>query len=90
MIPVVTTPARSRASGLITHELHRAWLPLEIYPISAGVKGGLAGSVAMAVLAMIYGRCEPQHLVSHQPSGGRLLSCAETTEQISAFHFELS
>ncbi len=30
-------------------------LPLEIYPISAGVKGGLAGSVAMAVVAMLYG-----------------------------------
>jgi len=33
----------------------RAWLPLETYPISAGVKGGWAGSVAMAVLACIYG-----------------------------------
>src|SRR5260370_922576 len=33
-----------------TQELHRARLPLEIYPISAGVKGGLAGSVAMAIL----------------------------------------
>jgi hypothetical protein len=33
----------------------RAWLPLETYPISAGVKGGLAGSVAMAVLACGYG-----------------------------------
>jgi hypothetical protein len=33
----------------------RASLPLEIYPISAGVKGGLAGSVAMAVLAGVYG-----------------------------------
>src|SRR5207302_5689067 len=30
-----------------TQELDRARLPLEIYPISAGVKGGLAGSVAM-------------------------------------------
>ena len=29
--------------------------PLRLYPISAGVKGGLAGSVAMAVLAMAYG-----------------------------------
>ena len=35
--------------------LVRAWLPLETYPISAGVKGGLAGSVAMAVLACAYG-----------------------------------
>ena len=33
----------------------RAWLPLETYPISAGVKGGLAGSVAMAALACAYG-----------------------------------
>jgi len=33
----------------------RAWLPIETYPISAGVKGGLAGSVAMAVLASAYG-----------------------------------
>jgi hypothetical protein len=33
----------------------RAWLPVRTYPISAGVKGGLAGSVAMAVLACIYG-----------------------------------
>jgi hypothetical protein len=33
----------------------RAWLPLETYPISAGAKGGLAGAVAMAVLACTYG-----------------------------------
>jgi hypothetical protein len=33
----------------------RAWLPVHTYPISAGVKGGLAGSVAMAVLACLYG-----------------------------------
>src|SRR6201987_5823544 len=33
----------------------RAWLPVETYPISAGIKGGLAGSVAMAALACAYG-----------------------------------
>jgi len=38
------------APGLV-----RAWLPLETYPISAGVKGGLAGSAAMAVIACTYG-----------------------------------
>jgi hypothetical protein len=36
-------------------EIPRAWLPLETYPISAGVKGGLAGGAAMAVLAAVYG-----------------------------------
>ena len=34
---------------------HRARLPLEIHPVSAGVKGGLAGSVVMAALAVLYG-----------------------------------
>ncbi len=33
----------------------RAWLPLEIYPISAGIKGGLAGGAVMAALAVVYG-----------------------------------
>jgi len=33
----------------------RAWLPVHTYPVSAGVKGGFAGSVAMAVLACMYG-----------------------------------
>src|SRR5260370_9877460 len=33
----------------------RAWLPVHTYPISSGVKGGLAGSVALAVLPCAYG-----------------------------------
>jgi hypothetical protein len=33
----------------------RAWLPVHTYPVSSGVKGGIAGSVAMAVLACAYG-----------------------------------
>jgi hypothetical protein len=39
----------------VAEELVRAWLPIKTYPVSAGVKGGLAGSVAMAVLACAYG-----------------------------------
>ncbi len=34
---------------------HRARLPLEIYPVSAGVRGGLVGGAAMALLAILYG-----------------------------------
>ena len=33
----------------------RAWLPLRTHPVSAGIKGGLAGGVAMAALACAYG-----------------------------------
>lgn len=39
----------------IAPELVRAWLPLKTYPVSAGVKGGWAGAIAMAVLACAYG-----------------------------------
>jgi hypothetical protein len=39
----------------VAPDLVRAWLPLETYPISAGLKGGLTGGVAMAVLACAYG-----------------------------------
>ncbi len=33
----------------------RAWLPLRTHPVSAGVRGGLAGAVAMAVIACTFG-----------------------------------
>jgi len=34
---------------------HRARLPIKIYPYSAGIRGGLVGGAAMAVLAILYG-----------------------------------
>lgn len=36
-------------------ETPRLRIPVEIYPVTAGLKGGLAGSLAMAVLACAYG-----------------------------------
>ena len=39
----------------VADEQVRAWLPVHTYPVSAGVKGGWAGSVAMAVVACGYG-----------------------------------
>ena len=51
----ITTERRIVDRVPIAPDLVRAWLPLETYPISAGVKGGFAGGVAMAVLACTYG-----------------------------------
>lgn len=73
----------------ITQELHRARLPLEIYPISAGVKGGLAGAVAMAILATLYGAVSgkgmwyPVNLLS-----AGLFPARSTIAQIAAFHWD--
>jgi hypothetical protein len=51
----VTTKRRIVERVSVAPELLRVWLPLKTYPISAGVKGGIAGAVAMAVLACAYG-----------------------------------
>src|SRR5215510_7452609 len=52
---VITTERRVVERLAIAPEQVRAWLPVQTYPVSAGVKGGLAGSVAMAVVACAYG-----------------------------------
>ncbi len=60
-VPVVPDEIRVSTERRVVERLPvaadqlRAWLPVHTYPISAGVKGGLAGSVAMAVLACAYG-----------------------------------
>jgi hypothetical protein len=64
-------------------------LPLETYLFSAGVKGGLAGSVAMAILAAIYGIVSghgiwyPINLLAAGFFPERV-----TTAQIVAFHWD--
>jgi len=52
--------SRRKVARIQTQVPTRVRLPLEIYPISAGIKGGLAGAVAMALMAMFYG------IVSHR------------------------
>ena len=51
----ITTKRRVVEHVPVAPALVRAWLPVETYPISAGLNGGLAGGVAMAVLACTYG-----------------------------------
>jgi hypothetical protein len=55
-VPATIATTRQKVARLqIAPELPRALLPLETYPVSAGIKGGLAGSVAMAACACLYG-----------------------------------
>jgi hypothetical protein len=84
---VITTRPQVARVKWMTQELHRARLPIEIYPISAGIKGGLAGSVAMAVLAVVYGIVSghgmwyPINLLS-----AGFFPARTTMEQVAAFH----
>jgi len=86
---VVVTSRREVARLSVAQAGNRAWLPVEIYPISAGVKGGLAGSVAMAALAMLYGLVK-QHSIWYPinllVAGFFPAAASATTEQIAAFN----
>src|ERR1700730_86405 len=87
--PVTTGRPQVDHMEWMTQQLHRTRLPLEIYPISAGVKGGLAGSVAMAVLAVLYGIVTghgiwyPINLLS-----AGFFPARTTIAQIAAFHWD--
>ena len=87
--PIITTRPEVARVGWITHELNRSRLPLEIYPVSAGIKGGLAGSVVMAVLAMIYGIASKHGIwypINLLAAG--FFPARNTTAQIAAFHWD--
>lgn len=48
-------PERENVARIEINETHRAQLPLETFPISSGIKGGIAGGLAMVIPAEIYG-----------------------------------
>ena len=76
----------------LTQEMKRAFLPIEIHPVSAGIKGGLAGSVAMAALAMVYGILSGKSIwypINLLAAGFLPSSMTESTAQLVAFHLDV-
>jgi hypothetical protein len=62
---------------------HRARLPLKIYSYSAGIRGGLVGGVAMAIIAILYG------LIGHKSIWYPVnLLAAAGSARISAMSYE--
>ena len=53
VVEIATT--RGQIDRLSTSEFHRKMLPIETYTITAGIRGGVAGSVAMIAPAILYG-----------------------------------
>jgi hypothetical protein len=87
--PAVLTTRRTVAPFAIAGELSRARLPLEIYPVSAGIKGGIAGGVAMALLAMLYGLVSEGSVwypINLLAAGFFPAAVTASTEVLAAFH----
>lgn len=53
--PIVVESRRALVERIQVDPRHRAHLPVEVYPVSSGIKGGIAGGFAMIVPALIYG-----------------------------------
>lgn len=53
--PIVVESRRALVERIQLHPRHRAHVPVETYPVVSGLKGGIAGGLAMIVPALIYG-----------------------------------
>lgn len=53
LVPVIS--ARPSVARLSVSPRHRKMLPVETYKMTAGIKGGIAGGMAMSVPAMLFG-----------------------------------
>ena len=93
-VTVISTQRREVERLQVAPELPRALLPLETYPISAGIKGGLAGSVAMAVLACLYGLLKqgsiwyPINLLAATAYSQTFAAGAAGAASLRAFHLD--
>lgn len=89
--PVMISSTRTEVARIHVTKEHRAHLPVEVYPITAGIKGGIAGGFAMILPAIIYG------LITHDSiwypinllgGAGVAYWRNPTTAQIAAFHWQ--
>ena len=71
---------------------HRVHLPLETFPITAGIKGGIAGGIAMIIPAMIYGLLAEHSIwypVNLLGGAGVANWRNPSTADIAAFHWQV-
>ena len=95
-VPVVVehitiTTTRQQVEKILIPEGDRAHLPVETYPIHAGIKGGLAGGVAMIPPALLYGLIAEHSIwypINLLGGAGVANWRNPSTADIAAFHWE--
>lgn len=89
--PVTITSSRALVERIRLSPEHRARLPIETYPILSGIKGGIAGGIAMILPALLYGLIA-QHSIWYPVNllGGAGVAHWRnpSTAEIAAFHWQ--
>lgn len=89
--PVTIATRRRIVERIQIQPEHRQHLPLETYPVTSGIKGGIAGGIAMIFPALLYG------LIAHHSiwyavnllGGAGVANWSHVTNaQIAAFHWD--
>src|SRR5665213_1283484 len=86
-IPIVS--ARSSVRRLPVAPMHRKMLPVETYKITAGIKGGIVGGVAMAVPAMLFGLIKYHSIwyaINLLAAGGFVSWATQSNAFLAEFH----
>jgi hypothetical protein len=86
---VVVSTARKSHEQLLVDPRHRKLLPVETFSIAAGVKGGIAGGIAMIIPATIFSLLKYHSLwyaVNLLAAGGFVGWAGESNEFLAQFH----
>lgn len=87
--PVTITTTRRTVERIQIHPEHRAHLPIETYPVASGLKGGIAGGIAMVFPALLYGQLAHGSIwwAVNLLGGAGVAHWSHVTDaQIAAFH----
>jgi hypothetical protein len=95
-VPIIDQPVSIVSSRALVEHIrlspeHRARFPVETYPVTSGIKGGIAGGVAMIVPAEIYGLIAQHSLwypINLLGGAGVANWRNPTTADIAAFHWQ--
>lgn len=89
LMPVVS--ARVSVARVPISPAHRQMLPVETYKITAGIKGGIAGGIAMSVPAMFFGWIKYHSIwyaINLLAAGGFVSWAGQSNAFLAEFHLQ--